>query len=338
MNPPTAPAGVFAGLCDVPRVADVRCAADRLRGRIVRTPLVQSRTLNDLVSGRLFLKAETLQETGSFKLRGAFNRLLQLTEAERQAGVVAFSSGNHAQGVARAAQALGLPATIVMPSDAPAMKVARTREYGAEVILYDRATESREEIAARLAAERGAVVVPSFDDPHIVAGQGTAGLEMAEDLIALGIVPDLFVSNCGGGGLASGCTLALRDAFPDIQVVLVEPEHYDDAGRSLAAGERLPIAGYAPTLCDALQTPMIGRCTFPILHDAGARGVAVTDADVMRAVAFAFRELKLVVEPGGAAALAAVLAGKVDVAGKCAVLTLSGGNVDEATFARCLNR
>ena len=333
MNPP-----IFSAPdCAVPTAADVRLAAERLRERIVRTPLLESRALNMRIGGRVFLKAETLQETGSFKLRGAFYRLMQLDESQRRAGVVAFSSGNHAQGVARAAQAVGLPAAIVMPSDAPALKVARTREYGAEVIFYDRATESREEIAARLAAERGAVVVPSFDDPHIVAGQGTAGLEAAEDLAALGIVPDLFISNCGGGGLASGCTLALREAFPAVQVVLAEPEHYDDAGRSLLAGERLPIDGYAPTLCDALQTPMLGACTFPILHAAGARGVAVTDAEVMQAVAFAFQELKLVVEPGGAAALAAVLADKLDLAGKCAVLTLSGGNVDDATFARCLS-
>ncbi|MGK2286758.1 threonine ammonia-lyase [Pedomonas sp. V897] len=322
--------------CDGPGLADVRLAAGRLRGRVVRTPLIENPALNAAVGGRLFLKAETLQETGSFKLRGAFNRLLQLDDSQRRAGVAAFSSGNHAQGVARAAQALGIPAVIVMPADAPALKVARTQGYGAEVIFYDRTTESREEIAARLAAERGAVVVPSFDDPHIIAGQGTAGLEAAEDLAALGVAPDLFVSNCGGGGLASGCTLALRDAFPGIEVILVEPEHYDDAGRSLAAGERLSIAGYAPTLCDALQTPMIGALTFPILRAAGARGVAVSDAEVQRAVAFAFRELKLVVEPGGAAALAAVLAGKVPVAGRTAVLTLSGGNVDAETFARCL--
>ena len=323
--------------CDIPTIADVRLAAERLRGRVVRTPLLENAALNEAVGGRVFLKAETLQETGSFKLRGATNRLLQLDDSQRRAGVVAFSSGNHAQGVARAAQVLGVPAAIVMPSDAPALKVARTKGYGAEVIFYDRATESREEIAARLAGERGAVVVPSFDDPAIIAGQGTAGLEAAEDLARLGVAPDLFISNCGGGGLASGCTLALREAFPGIRVVLVEPEHYDDAGRSLLAGERLPIEGYAPTLCDALQTPMIGAYTFPILKAAGARGIFVTEAEVMRAVAFAFRELKLVVEPGGAVSLAAVLAGKVEVRDKAAVLTLSGGNVDTETFIRCLS-
>lgn len=320
----------------MPTPTDVYAAAKRVEGLVVRTPLLESEALNETVGGRVFLKAEVLQNTGAFKLRGATNRLAQLSESEREAGVVAYSSGNHAQGVAAAARRLGIRATIVMPTDAPALKVARTRSYGAEVVLYDRATEDREAIAKRIAQERGAVIVPPYDHPAIIAGQGTAGLEAAEDLIRAGVTPDLFVCNCGGGGLAAGCTLALRDAFPGIEVMLVEPEHYDDFIRSLAAGERLPIEGFAPTLCDSLQTSAPGAYTFPILRDAGARGTVVTDAEVRQAVAFAFRELKLVVEPGGAASLAAVLAGKVDVKGRTAVITLSGGNVDQATFARCL--
>lgn len=326
---PAAPAGPVSP-------ADVHDAARQIRGVALRTPLLENPVLNQRVGGRVLLKAEALQRTGSFKFRGACNRLGRLSPAERRAGVVAFSSGNHAQGVAAAAALLEVPATIVMPADAPALKVARTRALGAEVVFYDRATESREAIAGRLAAAQGRVLVPSFDDPHIIAGQGTAGLEIAEDCVALGVVPDTFVVCCGGGGLAAGCTLALTDAFPGIAIVTAEPEQYDDVARSLAAGTRLGIDGYPPTLCDALQTPMVGALTFPILHAAGARGVAVTEAEVAAAVAFAFTELKLVVEPGGAAALAAVLAGRVAAAGRTLVLTLSGGNIDPATLARCL--
>jgi threonine dehydratase len=245
---------------------------------------------------------------------------------------VAFSSGNHAQGVARAAKLADVAATIVMPSDAPAMKVARTRADGAHIILYDRAAEDREAIAARLAAEQGSVVIPSFDDPYIIAGQGTAGLEIADALNHL----DMFLCCCGGGGLASGCTLALRAKFPDVAIITVEPENYDDVARSLAAGERLSINGFAPTLCDALQTPKVGALTFVILQAAKAIGLFVTEAEVKAAMRFAFEELKLVVEPGGAVALAALLAGKVDVRGKSVAVMLSGGNVDAKTFARCI--
>jgi threonine dehydratase len=316
----------------LPDLSSIHAANDRIANLVLRTPLLRSARLDALTGAQVWLKAEPLQRTGSFKFRGAANRIAALSAAERAAGVVAFSSGNHAQGVARAAKLAGVAATIVMPADAPAMKVARTRADGAHITLYDRSTEDREAIAARLAAEQGSVVIPSFDDPYIIAGQGTAGLEIGEALDQL----DMFVCCCGGGGLVSGCTLALRGKFPDVAIVTVEPEAYDDVARSLAAGERLAINGFAPTLCDALQTPKMGELTFAILQAANAVGVFVTEAEVIAAMRFAFEELKLVVEPGGVVALAALLAGKVNARGKFVAVMLSGGNVDAETFARCL--
>ena len=316
----------------IPAYADVLAAADRIRGFAVRTPLLRSDSLDAITGGRVFVKPECLQRTGSFKFRGAYNRLSALSPEERAGGVVAFSSGNHAQGVALAAKLLGIRAAIVMPSDAPTVKVQATRDYGAEVIFYDRLTEKREVIGARLAAERGAVLVPSFDDPYIVAGQGTAGLEIAQDLEAMGLKADVALVCCGGGGLASGIGLGIGD----VPIVVVEPEGYDDVTRSLASGAIEPVRNPGPTLCDALQTLVTVPLTFDILRSKGARGVAVSEASVKRAVAFAFAQLKLVVEPGGAVALAAALEGAVDLKGKVAVLTLSGGNVDPAVFIRCL--
>lgn len=309
--------------------ADVESAAKRVAGHAVRTPLVRSDRLDSITGGRIFLKPETLQRTGSFKFRGAYNRLAAMSAEERAGGVVAFSSGNHAQGVALAARMLGMRAAIVMPSDAPAVKVKATRGYGAEVIFYDRLTEKREVIGAALAAERGATLVPSFDDPWIVAGQGTAGLEIGEDLAALGLAADVALVCCGGGGLASGIALGL----PGTDIVVVEPQGYDDIALGLAAGRILPVENPGPTLCDALQTLVTCPLTFGILQSRGARGVAVSEEEVRDAVRFAFSELKLVVEPGGAVALAAAMTGKVDLAGKVAAVTLSGGNVDPATFA-----
>lgn len=312
--------------------ADIEVAARRIGGHAVRTPLLRSDELDSATGGRLFIKPECLQRTGSFKFRGAYNRLSAMSPEERLGGVVAFSSGNHAQGIALAAKLLDIRAAIVMPSDAPVVKVDATRGYGAEVIFYDRLTEKREVIGARVAAERGATLVPSYDDPYVVAGQGTAGLEIAEDLAALGLTADLALICCGGGGLASGITLGLGD----VPVVVVEPEGYDDVTRSLATGIIETVHNPGPTLCDALQTLAAAPLTFGILYRHGARGVTVSEAAVMGAVAFAFRHLKLVVEPGGAAALAAALSGAVDLKGKTAVLTLSGGNVDAEVFARCL--
>jgi len=300
----------------------VVAAAHRISGMVEPTPLIAA----ELPQGRVWLKAECLQTGGSFKLRGATNRLMQLSEAERRAGVVAFSSGNHAQGVAIAAKRLGIPAAIVMPGDAPALKVAGTRAQGAEVVFYDRAGEDRVTIAQALADQRGAVLVPSFDDPHIVAGQGTAGLEIVEQCPER--VRRILVC-CGGGGLSAGIALAV----PDAEIVCVEPGGWDDMGRSLEVGHIVPVARDAPpTLCDALQTPRVSEITFGILHDRGARAVSVSEAEVRAAVRWAWHELQLVVEPGGSVALAALLAGKVPVE-PGTIATLSGGNIDPALHA-----
>ncbi len=310
---------------------DVRTAAVRLAGHAVRTPLLRSDALDGVIGGAVWLKPECLQVTGSFKFRGAYNRLAALTADERTHGVVAFSSGNHAQGVARAAKLLGVAATIVMPADAPAVKVAATRADGARVVRYDRYTEDRAAIAAALVGDSGATIVSPFDDPYVVAGQGTVGLEAIEDLATLGLTADLALVCCGGGGLASG--VALGSGLP---VVVVEPLGYDDVVRSLTGGRIVPVDAPGPTICDALQTLAMAPLTFGILSAAGARGVTVSDAEAASAVAFAFRHLKLVLEPGGAVALAAALTGRVDLAGKTAVVVLSGGNVDAAVFAACL--
>ena len=306
---------------------DVIAAAARIDEAVEHTPLIASH-----VAGvRVWLKCECLQTGGAFKLRGASNRLMQLSEAERAAGVVAFSSGNHAQGVAIAAERLGIPATIVMPADAPAIKVDNTRAHGAEIVFYDRRRESREDIAARLAGEKGAVVVPSFDDPAIVAGQGTVGLEILAQLADLGERPPAAIAvPVGGGGLASGIALAC----PDAAIIGAEPEGWDDMRRSLEAGEIVPVgAGAPPTLCDALQTPRVSPITFGILQDRKAKVVAVSEAEVVDAVRWAWVHHQLIVEPGGAAALAAVLAGKTD-SGDGLVIILSGGNIDPALHAR----
>ncbi len=320
------------GIVTALTTADVVAAQARIAGVAVRTPLLRSDALDAATGGRLFLKPECLQRTGSFKFRGAYNRLSAMTPAERGGGVVAFSSGNHAQGVALAAKMLGIRAAIIMPLDAPATKIAATRGYGAEVIFYDRLAEDRAVLSARIAAERGAILVPSFDDRWIVAGQGTAGLEIVEDLAALGLVADQLLVCCGGGGLAAGLSLGL----PGVPLTVVEPEGYDDVARSLAHGEIEPVRDPGPTLCDALQTLVTCPLTFGLLRSAGATGVAVSEAAVTHAVRFAFEQLKLVVEPGGVVALAAALSGAVDVQGKTVALTLSGGNVDPAVFARCL--
>ncbi len=311
---------------------DVLMAAERMAGWPVRTPLLNSPALDSACGGRIWLKPENLQHTGSFKFRGAINRLLAIPPEGRRGGVVAYSSGNHAQGVARAARLLGMPAAIIMPSDAPKLKVERTRADGAEIVFYERLTESRERIAANIAEARGAIIVPPFADPLIIAGQGTAGLEAVQDLAAMGETADLALTCCGGGGLSGG--FAAGSLLP---LVVVEPEGYDDVCRSLAAARILPVENPGPTRCDALQTLVMADITFATLTHHGATGVAVSEAEVARAVAFAFRELKLVVEPGGAVALAALLAGRVDVAGKTVIATLSGGNIDGATFIDCLN-
>ena len=310
---------------------DVVQAAARLRGVAHRTPAVTSATLDARTGATVFGKAENLQRMGAFKFRGAYNRLVQLDERERAAGVVAFSSGNHAQGVALAAQLLGLRATIVMPADSPAAKHAATRGYGAEVVLYDRWTEDRAAIARGIADERGAVLVPPFDDPRIIAGQGTAALELIEDVGAL----DLLLVPLSGGGLLAGSALAATGLAPGIAVYGVEPAAGDDWVRSLAAGERVSIP-VPETIADGLQTTAPGELTFPIVRALCAGVVTVSDDELRDAMRFAFERMKLVVEPSGAAALAALLNGRVEARGKRVGLILSGGNVDPATFARLI--
>lgn len=309
---------------------DVLGAAKRIAGLVERTPLVEA----NIHGTRLWLKCECLQTGGAFKLRGATNRLLQLDEEQRRRGVVAFSSGNHGRGVAIAARRLGIKATIVMPSDAPAVKVEGTRGESAEIVFYDRATGNREEIAAELAGTRGATVVPSFDDVMIVAGQGTVGLEILEQLAEAGEPsPSRIVVPTGGGGLASGIALAC----PEAEIVCVEPEGWDDMRRSLELGEIVPVPKDAPpTLCDALKTPLVSPITFGILSKRGAKAVSVSEDDIVDAVRFAWAEHGLVVEPGGAAALAALLSGKVEPAGGT-VAIVSGGNVDPALHARIVS-
>lgn len=305
---------------------DVVDAAARIDGLVDRTPLLES----EIGGVRVWLKCECLQTGGAFKLRGATNRLLQLSPAERERGVVAFSSGNHARGVAIAAKRLGMRAVIVMPSDAPKVKVEGTVAEGAEIVFYDRLTESREEIAARIAGESGATVVPSFDDPAIVAGQGTAGLEIVEQL---GRAPERIVIPCGGGGLASGIALAV----PEAEIVVVEPEGWDDMARSLERDEIVPVGpNPPPTLCDAIQTLRVSELTLGILSERNARALAVSDAEVEDAIRFAWKKHGLVVEPGGAAALAAVLSGKAEPR-EGTVVMVSGGNVDPALHARIVS-
>jgi threonine dehydratase len=311
-------------------LADIEDAALRLRPVAVRTPLLRSPRLDEALGATVLVKPETLQRTGSFKFRGAFNAV------SRTGGrpVVAYSSGNHAQGVAAAARLAGVPATIVMPSDAPAIKIAGTRADGAEVVLYDRRRENREAIGAAIAERTGAVLIEPYDAPATIAGQGTCGLEMAEQCREAGLTPDLAVVCCGGGGLIAGSAIALTNAFAGIAVYSAEPIGFDDTKRSLALGHRVEATPDAASVCDALLAPTPGELTFAINRRLLAGGLAVGDAEVAHAMRVAFEQLKLVVEPGGAPALAAVLTGKVDLRGRTVLVVLSGGNVDLATFNR----
>lgn len=321
----------------MPDRAAIEAAAQRLSGQIVVTPLLTSPMLDARVGRRVLVKAENLQRTGSFKFRGALNTVLLLDAATRKRGVVAFSSGNHAQGVAAAAQQLGIPATIVMPTDAPAIKTANTRAYGAIVLPYDRQRESREAIAERIAREQQAALIPPFDDPRVIAGQGTVGLEIARQAAGLGCTPDVIVAPCSGGGLVGGIALALAGMQPAVRVFAAEPAGFDDMRRSLAAGQRVANGSGAPSICDCLLAPMPGTLPFAIAQRHLAGSLTVSDDDVRRAMAVAFTDLKLVLEPGGAAALAAVLAGKLDDA-KCIAVVASGGNVDREMFESALDR
>ena len=321
---------------EAPTYDDVVAAAEQIAGHAVITPLLESTLLNEKLGGRLLVKAECLQRSGAFKCRGAYNRISRFGDEQRKAGVVAFSSGNHAQGVAMVARMLNVPAVIVMPTDAPEIKLANTRAYGAEVVMYDRETESREEIGERLAAERKATLVPSYDDPFIIAGQGTVGLEITAQAREMDAKLDAVIIPCGGGGLISGCALALSEESPEAKLFAAEPEGFDDTARSLAAGERLCNDPGGKTFCDALVLPTPGAVTFSINRRLLAGGFALGDAETARAMKAAFQYLKLVVEPGGAVALAAALTGAYDCRGKTVSVVCSGGNVDPGVFVAAL--
>ncbi|MEJ8474813.1 threonine ammonia-lyase [Roseibium algae] len=315
---------------------DIEAARKRLHGYAVKTPLLWFPVLDEAAGCSVLVKPESLQRTGSFKFRGAFNRLSLIPDEVRRYGVVACSSGNHAQGVAAAAGILGMEATIVMPADAPAIKLQRTRDLGAEVVTFDRELDDRDAIAAEICAKTGATFVHPYNDAGVIAGQGTVGVELAEQAHAMGILPSAVLACTGGGGLASGIALALKSDLPDCHFHTVEPAGFDDYARSLAAGERVENPSLSGSLCDAILTNMPGQVSFSILKDHAGRGLVVTDEEALAAVAFAFRELKLVVEPGGAVALAAVLSGKLDSKGQPVGIVLSGGNIDPAMLQRAL--
>lgn len=311
-----------------PTYFDVLAAAERIAPYAVRTPLVESWQLNARTGGRVFLKLETLQRTGSFKFRGATNRLALIPESRRANGVVAFSSGNHAQGVAAAARLFGMPALIVMPTDAPAAKIEGTRAFGAAIVEYDRVRDDREAIAAKICAERGAVLIKPFDDAGIIAGQGTVGLEIAKAGGHLDVRLDAVLVPCSGGGLVSGVALALDGAASPAKVHSVEPENFAGMKLSLEAGRRVKAAGGALSIADSLMAPIPGEVVFEVARGLLAPGLTVSDAELKAAVSFAAEKLKLLVEPGGAAALAALLAGKIEAKNRAVALVLSGSNAD----------
>lgn len=316
----------------------VRRAAQRLKGKAFLTPLIENETLNARVGGRILMKAETLQHGGSFKFRGAYNLLSQLAPAQRKRGVLAWSSGNHAQGVALAARLLDMPAVIVMPEDAPAVKAERVRDYGAEIIVYDRYRDDREAIGREIARERGLALAPSYDHPDIIEGQGTLAMETLAQARALDANFDLFITCCGGGGMSAGCALVLADKSPATELWIAEPEGFDETWASIRDGVRHKADVAQRTICDALATPAPGILTLPILAEHVRGGVTLSEDEVRAAMAYAFKYLKLVVEPGGAVALAAILSGKVNAQGRTIGLTLSGGNVDAVLYAQILAR
>ncbi len=313
----------------------IHAAAERLAGKIVHTPLLESALLNEQLGGRVLFKPECLQKTGAFKFRGALNKLSTLSAEQRRSGIVAFSSGNHAQGVAATARDLGIDVKIIMPQDAPALKIANTRAYGATVILYDRYTESREAIGRDLAEREGRTLVKPYDDHDIMAGQGTAGLEIAQSLQAMGVQADALLCPCGGGGLIAGVSTAIKALSPETDVYSVEPEGFEDTQRSLISGERECNATQGGSLCDSIVTPQPGALTFAVNRQTLSGGLVVSEAAVKRAMREAFIHLKLVVEPGGVVGLAALLTGEYPIQGKTVVVLLSGGNVDMATFLAC---
>lgn len=318
-------------------LSDVQQAYERIRPHVVRTPLLESATLNELLGGRVLVKAECLQHAGAFKFRGAVNRLLQLDDAQRKAGVVAFSSGNHALATSAVARKLGIPASIIMPSDAPKPKIEGSRANGATVVLYDRQKDDREAIGAEIAGRTGAVIVPPYDDADIMAGQGTVGLEIVEQAKDLGVTLDAVIAASSGGGLVAGVATAVKSLSPNTAVYAGEPAGFDELARSLASGQPESNAPGATSICDALQVVKPGKLTFPINLSLLSGSLVVNDDEVLQAMKAAFQHLRLVVEPGGAVPLAALLARKLDVAGKTIAVVLSGGNVDTHVFIRALN-
>ncbi|WOJ94547.1 threonine/serine dehydratase [Congregibacter variabilis] len=323
-------------IVEKPSFADIESAAQRIAPCAVRTPLLRNSFLDEQLGRRVFLKPETLQLSGSFKFRGAYNRIAKLTPAEREAGVIAWSSGNHAQGIAAAAKLEGVPARIVMPEDAPAIKLENTRALGAQVITYDRYRDDREAISYALAERDGGVIIPSYDDPDIIAGQGTAGLEIFQDAAAQSQSLDALLICCGGGGLTAGCALAAEALSPHTDIFCVEPQYYDDHARSLVSGNREAADTARSSICDALLSPTPGALTFPINQRLLTGGLVVSETEVKAAMRYAFRVLKLVIEPGGAVALAALLSGKLDERYQSVAVMLSGGNVDPRVFAAIL--
>ena len=323
-------------MTDAVSIADIRAARDRLAGAARRTPLLESDTLSAIAGRRVLVKAECLQRTGSFKFRGGWSALSALSPEARARGVIAYSSGNHAQGVALAARLHGAPAVIVMPSDAPKLKIANTRGYGAEVVLYDRWGESREEIGERIAADRGLTLIRPYDEPMVIAGQGTCGLEIAEQAAEAGVTEADVIVCCGGGGLTAGVSLALEAEAPGLRVRPAEPAGYDDTARSLASGRRERADANEASICDAIVTPMPGELTFPILKRLAGPGFAVADEEARCAMATAWKHLKVVAEPGGAVALAAAIFRRDDIEGDAVICTISGGNADPGLYAAAL--
>jgi len=321
---------------NLPTIDDVRSAAACIEGSAYETPLLESPLLNEKLGCRLLVKPESLQRTGSFKFRGAYNRISNIPEDQRKNGIVAFSSGNHAQGVAAAAKIFGIAAKIIMPKDAPAIKVSNTQAYGAQVIFYDRFNDDRSAIGEKLVRETGATLVRPYDDPMIIAGQGTVGLEVARQARAMEANLDAFLAPCGGGGLISGCALAFHAESPETEIYSAEPVGFDGTARSVAAGERFIGEPHGNSICDALLSPEPGELTFSINARLLKAGLTISDDAVTKAMKAAFSYFKLVVEPGGAAALAAVLSGQYKADGKTVAVVLSGGNVDADVFRKAL--
>lgn len=319
-------------------IDDIRAADTCLEGHVRRTPLLNSPFLDDIAGKRIFVKPECLQHTGSFKFRGAWNAISKLSEAQRKQGVIAFSSGNHAQGIAMAAATVGAPSVIVMPSDAPRQKIDNTRALGGEVVLYDRASEDRDQIGAQIASDRGLTLIKPFDNYDVVAGQGTVGLEIARQAKAAGVDAATVLVPCGGGGLTAGIALALHADAPDFRVHPIEPDGFDDVARSLASGRIERNARLSGSICDAIITPSPGELTFPILKRLCGPGLVVREDDCQRAMVAAFNRLKIVVEPGAAVALAAALFHADQIDNDTVIAVVSGGNVDAPVFADALTR